>query len=186
MKSHYTVLLTALLMLSGCAHVISAESRRLVDTTITFEALKQNPDALSGKVVMLGGIIAATKNTNTGSQLELAQVNLSEDGTPIDTFRSGGRFLATTPEFLDAVIYKEGRLVTLVGEVKGVKVMPLDEVDYRYPVVSIRELHVWKSYEPDRAYPYPYPPTPWYYDPYYYGYRPTPYWYRPLGPPFRR
>ncbi|HEY6839028.1 MAG TPA: Slp family lipoprotein, partial [Geobacteraceae bacterium] len=75
------------------------------------------------------------------------------------------------------------RLVTLVGEIKGKKTRPLDYVDYTYPVVSIKELHLLKGYQTDEEFPYP-PPPP-YYDPYYFGHWPDVYWFRPLGPPFR-
>ena len=35
--------------------------------------------------------------------------------------------------------------VTLVGEVTGSKTLPLDEVEYEYPVLIIRHLTVWPS-----------------------------------------
>lgn len=172
--------------LSGCAHVISDQSRSLVDPTVTYTMLKEKPDGFVGKHVLLGGVIAGVRNTGTGSQLEVMQVALDETGTPEDTFRSEGRFLAISESFLDSMIFKPDRLVTLVGEVKGKKIMTLDEVDYTYPVVAIKEIHVWKSYDHEKGYPYPAPPPYYYYDPYYYGYWPGPYWHRPLGPVYRR
>lgn len=112
-------LLTA--FLSGCSHVISNESRSLVDPTLTYAMLKENPDAYIGKYVLVGGVIAGTRNTGTGSQLEIMQVSLDETGMPENTFRTEGRFLAVSDSFLDSMIYKKERLVTLVGEVKGKK-----------------------------------------------------------------
>lgn len=176
-----------LMALTGCAHVISDQSRLLVDPTVSYAMLREKPDSFVGKYVLVGGVIAGVKNTGSGSQLEVMQVALDETGMPENTFRSEGRFLAVSESFLDAMIFKPGRLVTLVGEVKGKKTMPLDEVDYTYPLVAIREIHVWKSYDYEKGYPYPAPPPPYYYyDPYYYGYWPGPYWYRPLGPAYRR
>ena len=185
MKKLLLMSLLALVTLSGCAHVISEEARRLVDPAVTFTKLRENPDASIGKYVMLGGVIAGAKNTKEGGVLEVVQVDLECDGIPEETFRTGGRFLATTPSFLDIMVYKTGRLVTIVGEVKGKKTFPLDEIDYSYPVISIREIHVWKTNESEQGYPYP-TPGPYLYDPYYYGYWPGPYWYRPLGPAFKR
>ncbi len=187
MKKQGMLALMALLMaLSGCTHVISDQSRMLVDPTVTYAMLKNNPDSLVGKHVLLGGVIAGVKNTSEGSQLEVMQVSLDATGMPEDTFHTEGRFLAITDSFLDSMIFKQGRLVTLVGEVKGKKIMPLDAVDYTYPLVSIKEIHVWKNYEYEKGYPYPTPPPSYYYDPYYYGYWPGPYWYRPMGPAYRR
>jgi outer membrane lipoprotein len=169
-----------LLVLSGCAHVISEESRKLVDPTLTFGRLRETPDAFSGKYAMLGGIIAGVKNGKEGGQLEIVQFDLDSSDMPENVYNSGGRFLVTSPAFLDAMVYKVGRLVTVVGEVKGTRTRPLDSVDYTYPVVSLREIHIWKGYEPDSGYAYP-PPAP-YYDPYYFGHWPDSYWFRPLGP----
>lgn len=186
MKKILLMSLLALSLLSGCAHVISEEARKLVDPAVTFTKLRETPEAFMGKYVMLGGMIAGAKNTKEGGQLEVVQVDLDSDGMPEDTFRTGGRFLATTVTFLDVMVFKPGRLVTIVGEVKGKKTLPLDEIDYTYPVISIREIHVWKTYDTDYGYPYP-TPGPYLYDPYYYGYWPGPYWYRPLGSPlFKR
>lgn len=179
------VLSLALTVLAGCAHVISDESRRLVDPTVSYPSLKESPDSYTGKHVMLGGVIVGIKNSREGTQLEVMEVRLDESGMPEDAFRSEGRFLAVTDRFLDSMIFKPGRLITLVGAVKGKKALPLDEVDYIYPLIAIKEIHVWKSYDYEQGYPYPLPP-PYYYDPYYYGHWPGPYWYRPLGPIYRR
>ncbi|BBA70316.1 Slp family lipoprotein [Geobacter sulfurreducens] len=180
------MMVLACVVLAACTRVLSDEARRLVDPTVTFAGLKANPDAFLGKYVMLGGVIVDTKNNSDGGQIEVMQVGLDESGIPGDTFRSEGRFLATSAQFLDAVIFKPGRLVTLVGEIKGKKVQPLDEVNYSYPVVAIKEIHVWKSQDYDSGYPYPTPAPYYYYDPYWYGFWPGPYWYRPLGPAYRR
>ena len=174
------LLLLTLLMLSGCSHVISEESRKLVDGQLTFGKLRENPDASSGKYVMLGGIIAGVRNAKTGGELEIVQFDLDRTDMPENVYNSGGRFLVTTPGFLDAMVYKRGRLVTVVGEVKGRLTRPLDSVDYTYPVISLREIHIWQTYESEQGFAYP-PPAP-YYDPYYFGYWPDSYWYRPLGP----
>lgn len=174
----------ALLLLPGCARVISEEAMRLVDPTISFSMLKGNPNGFMGRHVILGGVIAGVKNSKEGGQLEMVQLKLDDSGIPEDSLVSGGRFLAISPDFLDAMIYKPGRAATIVGEVKGEKIAPLENMDYSYPVVSIREIHVWKTY--DAQNPYFYPPS-YNYDPYYYGYGVGyPYWYRPLGPAFRR
>lgn len=61
-----------------------------------------------------------------------------------------------------------------MGEVKGHKVMPLDQIEYSYPVIAVRELYLWQEQE-KYGYPYPYP--------YYYPYNPNDYWWR--SRPFR-
>ncbi len=162
-----------LLLLAGCAYVFSEEANRLVDPSITFGRIKKEPNLYLGKFVKLGGIIANTRNTKEGTELEIVQFKLGSDDIPDESSASGGRFLAVTPEFLDNMIYKTERPVAIVGELKGLKSQPLGETEYTYPVISIKEIHVWKKSDL-----YPYPP-PYYYDPFYYPYwwYGQPYWY---------
>ncbi len=173
--------LLVLLLLSGCARAISDEGRKLVDPTLSFGRLKEQPDGYIGKYVILGGQIVSTRNTKEGGQLEVVQYDLDSSGFPDDPLTSGGRFLATSPDFIDPAIYAPGRLVTLLGEVKGKRVLKLDEADYLYPMVAIREIHPWKSSQMEMPYTYPYPSP--YYNPYYYGYDTGPTPFRPPGPP---
>jgi len=163
------------LLLTGCAHVISDESRNLVDSTIQFQSLRSNPDSYVGKYVMLGGTIAAVRNSKEGSQLEVVQSPLESDELPEEaSHSSGGRFLATTSRFLDPLVYKMGRRVTIVGQVQGKKTLPIDQVDYTYPIITIREIHVWSKSELEQP---PYPPPGYYNDPFWYG-GPPYWWYR--------
>lgn len=165
----------AFLLLSGCAHVISEDSRSLVDPAITFSSLRAAPDSFVGKYVMLGGVLAGVRNDKDGSRLEVVQTPLESDDLPEEaSHASGGRFLAVTTAFLDPLVYKTGRRVTLVGQVQGKQALPIDQTDYIYPVLTIREIHVWKKSEIN---PPDYPPPGYYYDPFWWG-PPYPWWYR--------
>lgn len=166
-----------LFLVSGCAHVISEESRALVDPAVTFSGLMASPDSYAGKYVMLGGVVAGVQNDNDGARLEVVQTPLDSEGLPDEaSHASGGRFLAVSSSFLDPVVYKQGRRVTLVGQVQGKKSLPIDQIRYTYPVISIREIHVWKKSEIEQT---NYPPPGYYYDPFWWG---PPYayhwWYR--------
>ncbi|KAF0218428.1 MAG: outer membrane [Geobacteraceae bacterium] len=139
------LVLAALLFISGCAHRgISPETMRLVDPTVSFAMLKEKPDAYVGKHVQAGGVIAGVRNTPAGGELEVVQLDLDGSGMPKDSANSGGRFLAQSDRFLDPLIFRPGLSVTLVGEVKGKKTMPLENVDYTYPLLAVRELYLWK------------------------------------------
>lgn len=130
-----------LLLLAGCAHWISPQSRDMVDRTITFNRLIDNPDAYRGKYVLLGGSIASVQRGGGGTQLEVIQHHMDSRELPDESVPSGGRFLATTPLSLDPEKYEPGTLVTMVGEVTGRKVQLLDGREYFYPVIAIREVH---------------------------------------------
>ncbi|TWJ26418.1 Slp family lipoprotein [Geobacter argillaceus] len=181
MKGLAILVVMGLMALSGCARVISDQSRSLVDPTVQFAKLRDNPDNYIGKTVLLGGRIASARNTKEGGVLEIVQFELDGD-VPRDSFISHGRFLATSVDFLDSLIYKPDRLVTLVGEVKGKKTLPLDAMEYTYPVVAIREIYLWQPSESEKYLLYP----PSRYNPYYYGYGSEPYWDRPSLPALQR
>lgn len=152
-----------LLVLAGCAHVVSDESMRLVDQSISFAMLRENPDKYVGSYVLLGGAVASLRNDKSGSHVEIVQYELNADDSPDQWSRSGGRFLAETPSFIDPYVFKINRLVTVVGQVRGYKTQPLGEIEYTYPVISIREIHYWKTQEAVYyPYPYYYPPYPYY------------------------
>lgn len=143
----FLVLAMIILLSAGCAAVISDQSLRLVDNKINFDEVRRNPNAYKGKYVLLGGAIVSIVNTNSGDEMEVVQFKTDDKGEITETNVSGGRFLAVSPSFLDPVIYQPGLLVTIVGEVKGSRSMPLGEADYVYPIIGIREIHLWKPEE---------------------------------------
>jgi len=169
------------LLLSGCAHVMHVMSDRalkMVDPEIRFKELLRDPEAYRGRVVLLGGVIIQTKNTKEGAIIEVLQKDIDRWGRPIEEDVSGGRFLILYQGYLEPLIYSAGKEITVVGEVAGKKIMPLGEIEYAYPVISPREMHLTRPFYRE-LYPYP----PYRYDPYWYPYRYRPYWH--LYPPYR-
>jgi outer membrane lipoprotein len=157
MKKLLLLLIPPLIFLAGCAHVISDSSRSLVDRTITFKSLQENPESFIGKYTLLGGTIAAVKNTRAGTRLEVIQYNLDITGMPEVSKKSGGRFLAVTDAFLDPFIYKPGLKVSLVGKVTGKEVRSVDREMHTYPVIAIKEIYLRR--EESREEPYERMPT---------------------------
>jgi outer membrane lipoprotein len=144
--------LIMMFFLAGCAHVVGKESLALADRNLSFRMLNEHTETYEGKYVLLGGIIAGVRNTASGGEIEIVQYELDSRGRPEVSESSGGRFLAQSDGFLDPLVYLTGLRVTLVGRVTGKKVVPLNSVDYAYPVVSIREIRLLK---PDLYSPYP-------------------------------
>ncbi len=132
----------AALLLAGCTHAISRESLDLVDQNISFHQLKENPDGLVGKYVLLGGVIAGVENSSSGGELEVVQVGLDWLGRPEEGAPSEGRFIARSDRFLDPVIFAKGLMVSLVGRAEGKKSKLLGGMEYDYPVVAIREIRI--------------------------------------------
>lgn len=134
-------------ILGGCAHVMSEQGLALADRSITYADIKKNPEALAGKTVLVGGIIAGTRSSGDVMQLEVAQLELLSNGVPDESSKSSGRFLVVSGELLDPLFYKSGSFVTIIGEIKGQKVQKFEGADYRYPLVSAKEIRLFQSSE---------------------------------------
>jgi outer membrane lipoprotein len=153
------------LLLSGCAYPISKELRQEAKESPAFAMILQNPTAYTGSVVIWGGRIIQTLNTKEGTKILVLEIPLDYEERPEAKRYSRGRFIAKAPKYLDPEVYKPGRKITVAGEVIGKEVKPLGNTEYTYPVVRIKEIHLWRR---DGVYVYPYP---------YYGYGPG--WWGP-------
>jgi outer membrane lipoprotein len=132
--------------LAACAPPFSRQLLDQVDRTVDFAALQREPGRYTGKVVMFGGIIVEARNLKEGSQLEVLQQGLDGEGRPVRSDETAGRFLIVTERFLDAAVFHRGREVTVIGEVAGQQTLPLGQIEYRYPVIRARDIHLWSPY----------------------------------------
>ena len=128
----------------GCSYAISPPVARQADKTIAFEKLFADPAPFTGKTVVLGGMIAHTKNTPKGTLIEIVQKELDYWGKPRRTDKTGGRFLLLHPGYLDAMVYAPGREVTVAAEVTGAEEKSLTQAEYRYPLLRAKELRLWE------------------------------------------
>ena len=151
------MLCTLVLLLNACATVISPQFMEQVDRNLTYGALASRPDEARGKIVLLGGTIVQTMPRPKETEIEVVQKQLSSSGEPYLTDKSEGRFLVVVDRFLDPAIYRSGRDITVAGEVQESVLRRLGEIDYRYPVITAMELHLWKEPLSTQTYPYGYP-----------------------------
>ncbi len=115
-----------------------------IDRELTFSQLTAAPDAHRGKVVRLGGAVLSTKRLKEGTRIEVLQLPLDTNNEPQpDRMETQGRFLAMEPQSLDPAVLPPGTRVTIVGEITGTKTLPIDEVEYVYPVLTVKQLHAW-------------------------------------------
>ncbi|MEW6674706.1 MAG: Slp family lipoprotein [Nitrospirota bacterium] len=167
-------LFLVLFFLPSCAHVISEGLREEAVKEIPFSEIVKNPDAHKGKTVIVGGEIINSRNLKEGTEIEVLQKPLDSQGRPKEVDISEGRFLIFNIGYLDTAIYSRGRKITVAGTIKGKKTLHLGEIEYTYPVIEPKELHLWgKSVE--RYYIYPEPLWHLYWSSYWY----YPYWWRP-------
>lgn len=142
-------------LLSGCSHAISPQLLRQADQNVPFAALRQDPQAYLGALVVLGGVVVQAHVTDEGTLLEVYQTKTNHRGEPIDLDVSQGRFVAFSNDLLDPAIYRQGRRVTLAGRVEGEMVGQVGDVSYNYPSLSILEIRLWEDTlrSPNAAYP---------------------------------
>jgi outer membrane lipoprotein len=160
---------------SACSYPISQQLRQEASKDLSFPLVLKDPASYTGSIVLWGGSIIETVPLADGSEIFVLQTPLDYLEMPEAAKYSQGRFIAKSSSFLDPEIYKNGRKITLAGEITGKESRPLGKSQYTYPVVTIKELHLWKK---RNFYAYPYPYYDWYYGPGWgWGwYGPGPYW----------
>lgn len=136
-------IIVTMICLYGCSHIMGNDILKEVDTQITFVELRQEPQAYRGKRVLLGGVIVKAVNKKDGTLIEVYQTEMDRRGRPIRVDISRGRFLAHYNGFLDSEVYRKYRKVTIVGIVKGEKIMRLGEIEYHYPYLLIQDIYLW-------------------------------------------
>ena len=169
-------LLVLALALSACAG--TSEGPLESDHTVQFAQIKNSPDSFKGQTAVLGGEVLTAKRLKDGTRIEVLQLPLNSSQVPVaDLTQSQGRFVAIQREFLDPATIPHGTRITVDSLSAGVCLsMPLDETEYTYPIIDVRDLKVWPQMAEAPMYPRPYPYYPYWgpmWGPYW---RPYPYW----------
>ncbi len=138
------LLLLTIVSLLGCAHVISKELRDNAYGGPSVSALFKDPDKFKGRTVILGGVIVSSANAEKGTYIEVLQKPLDYRGRPEDTDTSYGRFIILFEGYLETAVYSRGREITVAGEIMGKELRPLGEIQYPYPIIKSRELHLFE------------------------------------------
>ncbi len=134
-------------VIGGCAHIMSDAGLAAADRSISYADIKTKAEALAGKTVLVGGIIVGSDSSSDLMQIEVVQLERLSNGVPDESSHSAGRFLAISGELLDPKLYQAGLLVTIVGEIKGYRAQKFEAADYRYPLISAKEIRVLRASE---------------------------------------
>ena len=82
-----------------------------------------------------------THRVKDRTEIEILQLPMVARMLSEQRSQSEGRFIAVrSGEFLDPAVIEPGAPVTVVGEVKGSVTKPLEESEYQYPVLEIKQL----------------------------------------------
>ena len=125
--------------------VVPANVLSRVDHRISFRQLRDDPQQYVGRMgrtVMFSGVALGARRAQDGTEIQMLQVPTERGLSPSERkAKSEGRFLAVQSNgFLDPVVIEKDASLTVVGEVKGVKTKSLDEGEYRYPVLDVKQL----------------------------------------------
>ncbi len=170
-----TVILGLLVLSTGCTQpykaTLPADLTAQLNHSLSFSQIKAFPDEHKEKLVILGGQILSAKRLTDSTELIILQLPLINQREPsTELTHSQGRYIAYQQAFLDPATVPPGTRITLVGELSGSVTQQLDETDYTYPTLTIKQFNIWPTYSSDyRRYDPPYP----YWGSYPYGH---PYW----------
>ena len=165
----------ALVLVAGCTKpykdTVSPDLANQLNDSLSFAQIKSNPEDYKGKLVVLGGQVLSAKRLQDSTELIILHLPLLDEREPTtELTNSQGRYIAYQEEFLDPATVPAGTRVTLVGELSGSVTQKLDETDYTYPTLTIKQFKVWPDYSSEYSrYSQPYP----YLGPYPYAY---PFW----------
>ena len=135
------LLIMLLLILSACSSVPSNLQLGNEQALLDFSTAKTTEP--TGQLVRWGGEIAAVRNLEQASVIEVVQFTLNASGRPIKSDVSGGRFRLWVTDFIDPVIYAEGREVTAIGQFTELETGQVGEQAYQFPLLKADNVHLW-------------------------------------------
>src|SRR5262249_14753528 len=106
--------------------------------------------------VRWGGTIVAARPERNRTCIEVVSKPLDRRARPAPADETYGRFEACAPGFYDPEIYAEGREVTVVGTVTGMRAGKVGDYDYPFPRVDADFMQLWPERYPERGYYDPY------------------------------
>ena len=183
-KRFIIIALSLSLALFCCTPVLRKDVMNSSIRDISLTEIKSNPGLYKGKLFAFGGIIVNTKVTAEGSLIEALFVRVDSWGNFEGISSSDGRFLALFPKesgFLDPMIFRSKREITLAGEFVGMRAGTLEGTEYLYPLFRIVDIYLWSERS---TYYYVPPPYPYYWGGYPYWWYDYPFWRNRFPPPY--
>ena len=169
--------LTVFMLVAACSTHIPPEIKQPLAGSPGVAQVRHQADAYLSQKVRWGGIILHTENKQDFSELTIIALPLSDNGEPLDSDHSPGRFIAIIDEFVEPQVYSPEREITVTGQILRTENLKVGEFPYEYPVIQVDHYYLWPP-EPEQSYR-DYPPYPWFYSPYYP-------WHYPYYHPYHR
>ncbi len=141
--SRWFIALCFLSLAPGCSPGLSGQARSQVTYRGAFTYIQQDPSAHVGETVLLGGRILDIRTSEERSEIMVLEMPLDHWDSPIDEDRSEGRFLVYMDRFLDPVLYNKGKLMSLVGVVRGSEIRAIGQYEYNFPTIDAIDIKLW-------------------------------------------
>jgi len=172
-RYHGLAILVLALLLPGCASNIPQVIREAPAEPLSVSTVRTAIKEYISQPVRWGGTIASIENAEQYTDIEIVAQRLDRFGRPVDTDNTPGRFIARVPGFLDPVIFKKGRQITVYGTIQGDVKRTIGFFPYLYPLVNVSTYYLWDPLpEPVQVDYFPIWYNPWH--PYFY--HSYPYW----------
>jgi outer membrane lipoprotein len=140
-------------VLAGCASAVPKVIRTPMAEVPTVAQVQQTPNAYRGRLVRWGGTVLEVINREHRTDILILSRPLAADGRPRLEAEPDGRFIAEIVGFVEPAEVPQDRRLTLVGRISGVRVRPVGDYPYRYPVVNPGTRHLWPETAPPGVWP---------------------------------
>ncbi|MCP4429743.1 MAG: hypothetical protein GY806_02070 [Gammaproteobacteria bacterium] len=167
-KNPITLLLCSgfMVMMTACSSHIPPGISEPIAGSADINQVLSSPDAFYSSQIRWAGIVLSIENTKDQSKLTIVSFPTNDNGRPIASADSPGRFIAVVDEFLEPLVYRQDREITVVGRFDRLEAGKVGEFEYDFPLVNVDEFYLW----PQRAQRVDYPQP--YYRPFIYPYFP--------------
>ncbi|NVJ66993.1 MAG: Slp family lipoprotein [Gammaproteobacteria bacterium] len=134
------------LMLAACS--TTPESLNFEEQNTSFMRVAQAPEAFVGSQVRWGGIVARVENLEQDTLVEIVNLPLDSRARPVANQDTAGRFIARVQGFIDPLIYKQGKEITVVGVLNEPMPGRIGQHEVNFPVVDSTGHHLWEQRQP--------------------------------------
>ena len=140
-KPFSVMLLT--LGLAACVSVPESLQSPVTNMVTYEQAVMDNVS--SGTAARWGGVVASVENTPEHSIIEIVHYPLKANGRPNLRQASIGRFKAVFDGFIDPMVFKKDRVVSVLGALAQPMNGMVGEQPYTYPSLQVSGYHLWED-----------------------------------------
>jgi starvation-inducible outer membrane lipoprotein len=132
-------------LLAGCAGTIPPQLAEQVSWNLDFPEIRRQPEAYSGRVVALGGIVTDIEAVEEGYRIVVSELPLDGSSRPRPAVGQlpRGMFIVLTPRQMFPSDLRPGVEITVVGEVRGLAAVPEAGSASALPLLEARYIQVW-------------------------------------------